>query len=475
MPRRHGRHSRRSSQLSTIVISASVLSLIVQVLCSFEQQKDFSFLLLPFVESLTPLRRNPQERINKLLIIGLGRVGLQVAEIAQIPIRENEKEDFVQVVGTVRQSSLGLDKDSGCSQDENILRIPFDPKIVRKHLYGYDDDDNNNDDVEYSTPVSHVLFTIPLSRETDPVMEAVLNEIREWWKTQSSDDDDDDDNDDNDNDCDGNMKINRHPNKVLGILSTTGVYGNHNGNIVNEDSPLLCEEDSNAELYRRFENEWITFCDREEKDEDKGVNRLCIFRCAGIYDSSSSALHTVFRQGFGFDNVADATATATATATNIAAVPRSMSSKATTGNKTNRIHTVDLARGVLAGMFQQNCNENEKRNGSMSNSLATNRIYNLADNLPEARPIVLSFARELLSSIEISVTDDVTTTATAITTTKTNSRSSVSRQNRREKESKVVCNKRMRQELLSDSGLLFPTYREGLNEIFNDQTTPWRR
>ena len=152
-----------------------------------------------------------------------------------------------------------------------------------------------------------------------------------------------------------------------------------------------------------------------------------------------------------------------------------MSSKATTGNKTNRIHTVDLARGVLAGMFQQNCNENEKRNGSMSNSIATNRIYNLADNLPEARPIVLSFARELLSSIEISVTEDVTTTATAITTTKTNSRSSVSRQNRRKKESKVVCNKRMRQELLSDSGLLFPTYREGLNEIFNAQTTPWRR
>jgi hypothetical protein len=476
MPRRHGRHSRRSSQLSTIVISTAVLSLIVQVLCSFGRQKDISFILLRFVESLTPLRSNPQERINKLLIIGLGRVGLQVADLAvssQIPIRENEKEDFVQVVGTVRQSSLGLDKDSGCSQDEKILRVPFDPKIVRKHLYGYDDNNNNDDDdVEYSIPASHVLFTIPLSRETDPDMEAVLNEIREWWKTQSSDDDDDDD----DNDCDGNMKINRHPNKVLGILSTTGVYGNHNGNIVNEDSPLLCEEDSNAELYRQFENEWITFCDREEKDEDKDVNRLCIFRCAGIYDSSSSALHTVFRQGVGFDNVAnanDATATATATATNVAAVPRSMSLKATTGNITNRIHSVDLARGVLAGMFQQNCNENENRGGSMSNSLATNRIYNLADNLPESRPIVLSFARELLSSIDISVTEDVTTTA--ITITKTNSRSSVSRQNRRKKESKVVCNKRMRQELLSDSCLLFPTYREGLTEIFKDPTTPWRR
>jgi hypothetical protein len=466
MPHRRGRHSRRSSQLSTIVISTAVLSLIVQVLCSFGQQKDFSFLL--FVESLTPLRRNSQERTNKLLIIGLGRVGLQVADL--IPIRENEKQDFVQVVGTVRQSSLGLDKDSGCSQDEKIHRIPFDPKIVRKHLYGYDDD-NDDDDDEYSTPVSHVLFTIPLSCETDPVMEAVLNEIREWWKTHSSDDDIDD------NDCDGSMKINRHPNKVLGILSTTGVYGNHNGNIVNEDSPLLCEEDSNAELYRRFENDWITFCDREEKDEDKDVNRLCIFRCAGIYDSSSSALHTVFRQGFGFDNAAnaDATADADATATNVAAISRFMSSNATTGNKTNRIHSVDLARGVLAGMFQQNCNENENRNGSMSNSLATNRIYNLADNLPESRPIVLSFARELLSSIDVSVTEDVTTTATSITTTKTNSRSSVSRQNRRKKESKVVCNKRMRQELLPDSGLLFPTYREGLNEIFNVPTTPWRK
>jgi hypothetical protein len=478
----HCRHGRLSSQLPTTVLSTAVLSLIVQVLYSFGQQKDISFILLPFVESLTtPLRPNPQERIHKLLIVGLGRVGLQVADMAvssQIPIQENEKQKFVQVVGTVRQSSLALDKDSGCSQDDNILRIPFDPKIVRKHLFGYDDDDNNNKNnngVEYSIPVSHVLFTIPLSRETDPVMEAVLNEIREWWKTQSSDDDDDDD------DGygygygygDGNRKINRHPSKVLGILSTTGVYGNHNGNIVNEDSPLLCEEDSNAELYRRFENKWITFCDREEKDEDKDANRLCIFRCAGIYDSSSSALHTVFRQGVGFDNVANVKTTATATATNVVAIPRSMSSKATTGNKTNRIHSVDLARGVLAGMFQQNCNENENRNGSMSNSIATNRIYNLADNLPESRPIVLSFARELLSSIYIPLTEDVTTTATATTTTKTNTRSSVSRQNRRARESKVVCNKRMRQ--LLSGNVFFPTYREGLNEIFNDPTTPWRR
>jgi len=451
---------RRSSRLSTTVVLNTVWSLIVLII-SCTQQTELSFVLPNdgFVDALTLPGSCPPKRINKLLIVGLGRVGLQVADLAissKNPVKvEETHENIIQVVGTVRQSLFHEDK---INEDDKLIRIPFDPIVVRKHLFGYgDDNDDNVDNDGCSIPVSHVLFTIPLSREIDPIMEAVLDEIREWWKPLSSDDDDDDD---------ANREINRP--KMFGILSTTGVYGNHNGNIVNEDSSLLCEENSNAELYRRFENDWITLSGENNEDKDKedndgdnadSMNRLCIFRCAGIYDSSRSALHTTFRQGVGYGVTANSRSIEDDD--NVAALPRSTLSKSTTGNKTNRIHCVDLARGVLAGM--------------MSDSLPSNRIYNLADNQPESRSIVLSYAHELLSSIDRGLSEDAPST-TMGDTMKINamSRSSVSRQSRRERESKLVCNKRMRQELLPDNGLLFPTYREGLDDIFNDPITPWR-
>mmetsp|Transcript_35716 Transcript_35716/g.40141 ORF Transcript_35716/g.40141 Transcript_35716/m.40141 type:complete len:475 (+) Transcript_35716:50-1474(+) len=468
-------HIRRSSRLSTTFVPYTVCSLIVLIISYRQQIERLS--ILPndgFVDALTLPGSCPPKSINKLLVVGLGRVGLQVSDLANSsknPVQVEERdENIIQVVGTVRQSLLHEDKPD---ENDKLIRIPFDPIVVRKHLFGYNKDDDDNDDDNFdnnecSIPVSHVLFTIPLSREIDPIMEAVLDEIREWWKPSSNDDDDDNSNgNDNDNDND-NREINRP--RVLGILSTTGVYGNHNGNVVNEDSSLLCEENSNAELYRRFENDWITLSGEKNEDNDKEdddddnvapVNRLCIFRCAGIYDSSRSALHTTFRQGVRYG------VTANSISTNddddvVAALPRSALSKPTTGNKTNRIHSVDLARGVLAGLM-------------MSNSLPSNRIYNLADDQPELRSIVLSYAHKLLSSIDCVLSEDVPSTNMGDTMKKNAmSRSSVSRQSRRERESKLVCNKRMRQELLPDNGLLFPTYREGLNDIFNDPITPWR-
>jgi len=161
-------------------------------------------------------------------------------------------------------------------------------------------------------------------------------------------------------------------------------------------------------------------------------------------------------------------------------IPRkSSSSTSTAGSKTNRIHSVDLARGVLSGMFQQG-NKNDGKYGN-----AEVRIFNLADNLPEARSVVLSHARELLASIGIDermveaengpseMTE--TTKGPAASDRTMLSRSSITRQRRREKESKLVCNKRMREELLPDDGLLFPTYREGLHAIFIDPITPWQQ
>ncbi len=373
---------------------------------------------------------------NKLLIIGLGRVGKYVADLAI------ENQD-ARVFGTVRRSSLLIGDGDQASDINEIVRIPFDPVAVKENLFGSTEDQvANKVSIEAAT---HVLFTIPLSRDTDPTMEAVLKEVREWWETESKAVDS------SDNDCHS---------KVLGILSTTGVYGNHDGKTVTEDSELLCGESSNAALYQKFEDDWIS--SSVGVDDDNNRNRLCIFRCAGIYDSSRSALHTLYRN---FESG------------NFPATPQSSSSPAPTiGNKTNRIHSFDLARGVLSAMFRE---EDGEKNESLESSGV--RVYNLSDNLPEVRAVVLSYAQELFASIGINQsifcaesekgesTNQVESNEAALT------RSSKTRQRRRERESKIVCNKRMREELLPKDGLTFPTYKEGLRNILKDPTTPWQQ
>ncbi len=391
----------------------------------------------PFAAALTnsspssPLERSSSE--NKLLILGLGRVGLQVADLAL-------DKNFAQVFGTVKESSLRKGAEERDLGSNRIVQIPFDPDSVRKNLFGYEDGGHS------VGAASHVLFTIPLSREADPIMAAVLEELRAWWESEKSD-------------IDYAMKefSGSHQSKTLGILSTTGVYGNHEGKVVNENSELLCEENSNAELYRQFEEDWISL----SVNQTTSNNRLRIFRCAGIYDSSRSALHTLYK------NLESGKLTNP--------VPKFSSSPPTTGSKTNRVHSIDLARGVLASLFHEDI--------KVENSAV--RIYNLADNLPEFRSIVLSHAQELFASVGIDQNSfkadnkgkesDEQNTSVNTSGKTLLSQSSKTRQRRREKESKLVCNKRMREELLRVDGLLFPTYREGLRAIFEDPNTPWQQ
>ena len=372
-----------------------------------------------FVTALTNSSpSSPFENCNedKLLILGLGRVGWAVSFLAL--------DDYVwEIYGTVKESSLRKGTDEG--GHDRIIQVPFNPTTVRKHLFGGEEDGYPID------PSYRVLFTIPLSREADPVMAEVLKELRAWWES----------------DIDGTTKESNdicQP-KTLGIISTTGVYGNHDGKVVNESSELLCEENSNAELYRQFEDDWISLSDGHAH------NRLRIFRCAGIYDESRSALHTVYK------NLESGKLTDP--------IPKYTSSPPTTGSKTNRIHSFDLARAVVAGMFDDDIK-------------AAVRIYNLADDLPEYRSVVLSYAQELLASLGIDQNsfgaDNEERESSKQTSTRLLSRSSTTRQRRRERESKLVCNKRMKEELLQDS-LWYPTYREGLQGVLMDSDTPWKQ
>jgi hypothetical protein len=351
-----------------------------------------ALLMVNYVNGLPMMNTN-----QKLVIVGLGRVGL---EVAKVTMNQLESDDHsIQVVGTVRNLAKSLPASDG------IKRIPFESDSVWPELMGSED----NLDV-----ASHVLFAVPLQRETDPAMDQVWNRIQEWW--------------------------NENPQGKLGILSTTGVYGDHGGGVVTEDSPLLCEDDSNASLYRQLEQQWIDIADHSLHSDSV---RLFIFRCAGIYDATRSALHTVYNSGF--DVPSDAAEIASSTSV----------------SKTNRVHATDIARAVVNVFFRSDTQFGIGKTGS--------RVYNLADDEPENRHAVLSYAKELLLTIGSKIP--------VPTTSNTPTRSSATRQSRRAREQKLVDNTRVKVELLPETlgGLLYPTYKEGLRAILMDPSTPWQK
>lgn len=129
----------------------------------------------------------------------------------------------------------------------------------------------------------------------------------------------------------------------LGYLSTTGVYGDHGGAWVDEDTPTQANTPRLAARVSA-EGEWSGI----------GAN---IFRLAGIYGPARSALDEV-RAG---------------TARRIAKP----------GQVFSRIHVEDIAGALLASMRAP------RRPG---------RIYNLADDLPAPQPEVVEYACNLLNA-----------------------------------------------------------------------------
>jgi hypothetical protein len=157
--------------------------------------------LLLVVDPVVGLSALNQSKItnHKLLILGLGSVGLQVAQVALTKVSEGDGTIPIQVVGTKRNKAKTIEED-------RVRYIPFEPHAVRQDLMG-----SKESEIDMT---SHVLFTIPLQRDPDPLMEAVWLDVRNWWT--------------------------ENPQGKLGILSTTGVYGDQSGNFVIADSPLLC-------------------------------------------------------------------------------------------------------------------------------------------------------------------------------------------------------------------------------------------
>ena len=268
------------------------------------------------------------EQRSNLLILGLGRVGSEVAKEA--------RPHFEVVYGTTRSAS---------SQGEALTFEEID---------------------EVLPSCSHVLVTIPAPLTVDDDRYDVYRRVKEAKPSW------------------------------IGILSTTGVYGDHQGEWVTEESPSI-DPDTSAQAYLAYEDFW----------KDSGAH---IFRCAGIYGNTRSALHTVYRNGV---------------------------SVSSSSSVTSRIHEADIARAVVACM----------------QSPPSRLLYNLADDEPSARGDALAYAAQLLDERGISYPNT----------------SSPAR--RRRSGQKRVDNTRMKQDLVDE--LLFPSYREGLASIVDCPDAPW--
>lgn len=130
--------------------------------------------------------------------------------------------------------------------------------------------------------------------------------------------------------------------KWVGYLSTTGVYGDHNGGWVDETTPV--SPPNNRSRYRaKAEQEWLNL----------GLP-VHIFRLSGIYGPGKSAL----------DNLFSGTA-------------RRIDKP---GQYFSRIHVDDIARVLHASIAQPNAGN----------------IYNLADDLPCPQEEVVAYASQLL-------------------------------------------------------------------------------
>ena len=266
----------------------------------------------------------------------------------------------------------------------------------------------------------------------------------------------------------------------IGYVSTTGVYGNHNGEWVEEDessSPLLCCENSKAFAYLDIERRWQhldggmgegvgtgvdVHVDVEQHGEGTDWRNVCIFRCAGLYGDDFSALHTVRKKGFQESSSSSNSN------------PDSNSKQKSILAYTSRVHLVDVSRAIVAcmgiGMGIGN--------GVESDPQPSSGVFNLADSMPAPRQEVMQYAYQLLqqSNVDVGVGVDVGVDSGACAGAGAGAGARTSpntseRRRRRKKDRKRVRNTKMMNLL---GNLSFPTYREGLEDVLANNLNEWK-
>ena len=332
---------------------------------------------------------------NRLLVFGLGNVGSLVAERGVSLQVDDGVPFFEHVYGTTRTI-----------QDiDGVQSIGFDDYQELKKIL---------------SSCTHVLVTIP-PLNPPPDIDTNINSNQHYCDPVL-------------NNSTYSIKDILPTNTWIGYISSTSVYGNHDGEWVTENSEVKCEAGTRAEVYLKAENEWITAA----KECDW---KLHIFRCAGLYSINRSALHTIRKNG-------------------VEVIDNASSKKI--GSPTSRIHEEDVSRAVLSAM-----NYNESISGNTN-------LWNLADDEPEVRSKVMAYGAQLLEEANLLPKNKKAESSSTQIVTKTTTKPKQSeRASRRSIDRKRVDAQRMKELLLPDGKLIYPTYREGLKSILDSNRMKW--
>ncbi|MDC9700658.1 MAG: SDR family oxidoreductase [Alphaproteobacteria bacterium] len=230
---------------------------------------------------------------SKLFCFGFGKVGTMLSCRMQ--------EEKWQVTGTNRERRTGSEQSA-----PEITHLIFDGKTYAKDI---------SHALEMTT---HLLQSIPPGKEGDPALHLHKRDIT--------------------------RARNLH---WIGYLSTIGVYGDHEGAWIDEETPPAPETER-GRWRLRAEQEWI------ECAADMNVS-LSIFRLAGIYGPHNNALLRL-REGRAHRIIKP-------------------------GQVFNRIHIKDIVSVIAASIERPPCK---------------NRIYNVCDDEPAPPQEVITFAAQLM-------------------------------------------------------------------------------
>ena len=219
-----------------------------------------------------------------------------------------------------------------------------------------------------------------------------------------------------------------------GYLSTTSVYGDHQGAWVSEESETRVATADPSHFRLAAEAAWLGLSPRV------GVS---VFRLAGIYGPGRSALDTVRKQAVVRRGAASS-ARAGQAGRGVGAVGG--------GKYISRVHVDDIAQTVLA---------------AMERAVPPGRIYNVADDEPCPRDEVHQFARQLLG---LPPADEPAATASGEFLPGSRELGGGGRGSVRTRrtDNKRVSNRRMVAEL--GVTLKYPTYRQGLRSLHRLET-----
>ena len=221
----------------------------------------------------------------------------------------------------------------------------------------------------------------------------------------------------------------------LAYLSSTGVYGDHSGNFVDETSTCV-PTTSKTRARLAAERAWAAFA-RRANNRSAGVP-LRVFRLGGVYGPRRSLLDAAARAESG------------------AKKSRSRASSSSSSSRFSRAfvarcHVRDVVAILCASMRQA---DDERIFG---NAVPDVRTYNAADDAPAPRAVALAFAAALLSDVDV----------------RNESGRSVKGKNKinNDRGEKRVRNDRAKTEL--GVAFAFPTYKEGLAAVADGDPSPF--